>query len=101
MNSRLLRLPINLKLYKGDLLVKTINSSKKTQIRLRLTDATGWDSGICRVWYNRKKDYWNEFKFTDLETFDRTLTDDTEWDMIKDFAKEGTLDMKFLKKRTQ
>lgn len=86
----ILRLPINVKLLdENGRVVKSINSSKKSRVRSNLQDfpRAGWSYGVCRVWYNKPHDYWNEFYFINPHQLDEGLTLNTEIGLIN-FLKE-------------
>lgn len=87
--SRILRLPINVRIFneKGEM-VQSINSSKKTQIisRLRGVPRAEWISGTVRVWYNKPDDFWNEAEFRTASQLQDFLTTATEKPLI-DFLK--------------
>lgn len=60
---------------------------KKRIIRIvqLYSDKYGIVSGTCRVTYNKKEKYWNEFNFTDIETFLNILDIDTESKLVKEY----------------
>lgn len=79
----ILRLPIQVILYKKSQAVLFINSTKKSQVKLRLhgLSRSEWDFGVCRVWYARP-DFWNEFRFTNAAQLEDGLSLDTERPLI-------------------
>jgi hypothetical protein len=96
----ILRLPAQVKLFnEKDEVVLVINSTKKSQIRLRVhgLPRDKWQYGTCRVWYNRPNDYWNEFGFTSLAQLEAGLVTVTEKPLI-DFM-EGIIPREYLEKR--
>lgn len=85
----ILRLPIQVHLFDASgQLVQSINSTKKSQVRLRVHDfpREGWIFGTCKVWYNKPEDYYNEFGFTNIAQLDHGLTVSTEKELV-DFFK--------------
>lgn len=96
----ILRLPMQVKLFneKGEI-VLSVNSSKKSQVRLRVhgLSRSKWQSGTCRVWYNKPNDFWNEFSFTSLAQLEAGLITVTEKPLI-DFL-HGDIPREYLEKR--
>lgn len=83
------RIPINVKLFDANSKVvhnynRTVKSRIVTAVQVGLENKDVI-KGTCRITYNKEKDYWNEFNFTDFNLFNETLTIDTEKDLIKDF----------------
>lgn len=96
----ILRLPIQVKLFNGKgELVETINSSKKSQVRLRVHDfpRANWTFGTCRIWYNKSEDFWNEFIFLTPTQLHEGLTTDSEQELIAYLR--GIIPGNFLEKR--
>lgn len=96
----ILRLPAQVKLFnEEDEVVLIINSTKKSQIRLRVhgLPRNKWTYGTCRVWYNRPNDFWNEFSFTSLAQLEAGLITVTEKPLI-DFL-QGVIPREYLEKR--
>jgi hypothetical protein len=96
----ILRLPIQVHLFdESSQVVMTINSTKKSQIRLRVQglSRSKWQYGTCRIWYNKPEDYYNEFTFTTVSQLDNVLTDDTEKGLIT-FLKQ-VIPKQYLEKR--
>lgn len=86
----ILRLPIHVTLFDSEgQEVQRFNSSKKSQIRLKLQGVSRgeWQSGTCRVFYNKPNDFWNEFKFSSVAQFEAGLLTVTERPLI-DFLKD-------------
>lgn len=96
----ILRLPLQVHIFndKGEV-VQSINSGKKSQIRLKLhaLPCTAWSFGVCRVWYNKPRDFWNEFSFTSYAQLEAGLVTVTEKPLI-DFL-EGVIPREYLEKR--
>lgn len=89
----ILRLPMQVKLYNADHeLVESINSTKKSQVRLRLQALPRghWQYGTCRVYYNKPNDFWNEFKFTNFAQLEAGLVTVTEKPLVDFLKKEIT-----------
>lgn len=96
----ILRLPIHIKLMDTDgRLVKSINSSKKSRVRSNLQGfpRAGWSYGVCRIYYNKPHDFWNEFYFLNPHQLDEGLTLNTEKALI-DFLKD-VIPKQYLEKR--
>lgn len=70
-----------------------------SSLRASVAQNGQFDYGICRVWYNKSPRYWNEFRFTSVEELYRVWLEDTEPVMLRAFAKDGTLDKRYLSKR--
>lgn len=84
------RIPIQVKLFnkKGEVIQNYYRTVKArilvdVQVGLKNKDTV---YGTCRVIYNKNKDYWNEFNFTDFKKFKDTLAVDTELDLVKEFV---------------
>jgi hypothetical protein len=96
----ILRLPMQVKLFneKGEV-VQSINSTKKSQVRLRVHGLSRgkWVKGACRVWYNKPNDFWNEFEFTNLAQLEAGLITVTEKPLV-DFL-DGVIPTSYLEKR--
>lgn len=84
-----LRLPIRVKLFdKNNKVVQTYQRTIKNRIMLDVQVGLSSESvlkGTCRVTYNMKEDYWNEFDFTTFSEFRNNLTQITEKDLVKEF----------------
>lgn len=83
------RIPIQVKLFnKNNEIVQRYQRTVKARI---LTDVQvglknkDIEYGTCRVTYNKDKDYYNEFNFTEFKKFKDTLAVDTELDLIREF----------------
>lgn len=95
-----LRLPVNVELFnENGESVQVINSTKKSQIRLKLQDIprTKWTFGTCRVWYNKPEDFYNEFRFSNVHQFEEGLVACSEKPLI-DFLK-SIIPSQYLEKR--
>ena len=102
MKAQIIRLPIRMTLFNSnDEIVQKYSGTKKSQAIAKLLNVsrTEWNYGVCRVWYNKQEDYWNEFRFTEPSQLKENLTIDTEWAMIEAFYKDGTLDKCYLGKK--
>ncbi len=96
----ILRLPTNVELFnENGESVAVFNSTKKSQIRLRLhaTPRTAWAFGTCRVYYNKPHNFWNEFRFTNISQLETGLVTVTEKPLV-DFL-EGVIPQEYLEKR--
>jgi hypothetical protein len=96
----IIRLPVQVKLFnEKSEIVLNINSTKKSQVRLRVhgISRANWQFGVCRVWYSKDEDFYNEFSFTNLAQLDEGLTVNTEKDLI-DYLK-GVIPNNYLEKR--
>jgi hypothetical protein len=96
----ILRLPMHVSLFDNQgVEVKRFSSSKKSQIRLKVSDfpRTQWAYGTCRVWYSKPGDYWNEFRFMNKAQLEDGLTTNTEKPLI-DFLKD-LIPLQYLEKR--
>lgn len=82
------RLRMSIKLFKDGEMVKRVTYRKKSSARafIKYLSAAEWTSGIVRVWYNVAEEYWNEFEFHSYEDFDKTLSTDTEKDLVQTFV---------------
>ncbi len=96
----ILRLPTNVELFnENGESVAVFNSTKKSQIRLRLhaIPRTAWAFGTCRVYYNKPNNFWNEFRFTNLSQLESGLIAITEKPLI-DYL-NGVIPQEYLEKR--
>jgi hypothetical protein len=50
---------------------------------------------ICRVTYSNKQKSWNEFEFSDILTFRKTIKCDLEKILLRDLLKCGMMDKKW------
>lgn len=82
----ILRLPIKVRLFneKSELVAK-FNSTKKSQIRLRVhgVSRNKWTFGVCTVSYDKSGDYFNKFTFLNEAQLLHGLTVDTEKPLIE------------------
>lgn len=44
-----------------------------------------WKSGILKVWYDRKNNFWNQCEFTSRTELETQLSALTEYQLVKDF----------------
>ncbi len=88
MISRVPGVSIHLKLKnKGKVVLsRTFPLATRVYSQLERSSTPEWTLGVCRVWYNREKDYWNEFEFKTAEELHRILAQDTEKDLVETFA---------------
>jgi hypothetical protein len=84
-----MRLPIKVRIFnENGQLVQSYNRTIKTRIiadvQVGLTAKDAFE-GTCRVTYNPKEDYWNEFNFRTYSEFIHNLNQITEKDLVKEF----------------
>jgi len=95
-----LRFPIHVELFnENGESVYVINSTKKSQIKLRLQafSRKNWAFGTCRVWYNKREEFYNEFRFTKASQLEEGLIACTEKPLV-DFLK-SIIPGEYLEKR--
>lgn len=81
---------IRLKLYENGEMVYSATLRGKTRVLriLQWSLERKWDSGTCRVVYNSKKEFYNEFDFTSIDDVVSHLSPDCCLDpyLVKNFA---------------
>ncbi len=89
--ARKIRLRIQLKLYKtvknNDELVLSATKLMKTKIisTVQGVSRSEWTFGTARVWYNVDKDYWNEFRFENVNQLTERLSATLDPYLIRTF----------------
>lgn len=98
--AKTMRIQMDIKLYKNNEVLayttKWVKSRAVGWVTEKLNDKKlKYDEGWCKVWYDKKQDYFNHFPFTNLAQFKQGLSQVTELDLIRDIVPEFKLGKRY------